>query len=559
MPVLDASGRPVPARAIARVRADASVAGLGVSLGGGAYEGAGNRGTFLAEWPALLTSADRAWLPARRSATARVHDLYRNDPIAGSAVARKKNAAVGKGWRLSSRPNARALGVSLEAARELGAQIETEFTLYGYGHAFECDAERRQTFGQQLRLAVSHLALDGEFLAVAEWGDGEPTRYQTRLRVVDPGRLCNPRGRVGDDRLRDGVEYDQWGAPARYHIRERHPSDLGFRGGWRWQAFDRFTDWGRPQVFHGYEVERAGQTRGISRFVNCLGDFRGAKKYKTSTIEAAAINALIIGFMKSNAGPEAAAENFEVKDMKDFEAFRQNYYAENPVSLASGARLPVLPYGDEIELKTAARDTGGFDGFMRSILRLIAAGLGLTYEELTMDYSQVNYSSARAAMVHAWAETQALAGLVEAQLAKPFFVAWLEEAFDRGYVAPPPGAPDFYDAMDAYAAGRWLGPGRGYVDPTKEIDAAAARIEAGVSTLEDEAAEQGKDWREVLEQRALENAEMARLGLTPAAGALALAGEQARQPAAPASALARVAQTARSPEHEAVLSSRSAA
>ncbi|CAO3438639.1 hypothetical protein [Azospirillum doebereinerae] len=38
-------------------------------------------------------------------------------------------------------------------------------------------------------------------------------------------------------------------------------------------------------------------------------------------------------------------------------------------------------------------------------------------------------------------------------------------------------------------------------------------MKIGVSTLEDECAEQGKDWREVMEQQVSENAERTRLGL----------------------------------------------
>lgn len=536
--LVDAGGRSISRWEVARARASAAATDAGVSP---AFEGARNEGTFLSEWPARLASADKDWLPSRNSAVARVRERTRNDPVAASAVARKKNAAVGRGWRLKSRPNARALGISLEAARELGSAISNEFQLYAYSHLFQSDAERRITWGGQLRLACSHVVIDGEALGLSEWADDEAdTRYKTRLRLVDPDRLCNPRGRMDNDRLRGGVETNDAGVPVRYHIRERHPSELGVgSGGYRWREFDRWTDWGRPQVFHCFEVERAGQTRGISRFVTALKSFRALAKFTDATLESATINALIVGFMKSNSGPAEAAENFELKDIKELEGFRQSYYEENPVYLASGARMPVLPYGDEIKLETAARDVTSFDSFVRSIIRLIAASLGVTYEELSMDYSQTNYSSARAAMIHAWSETVSLMALLEDQLVRPFFVSWLEEAFDRGYVEVPAGAPDFYDAVEAYAQVHCIGPGRGFVDPTKEIDAAAARIEAGTSTLEDECDDQGKDWEEVLDQRAREKAKMIELGLDQPQGALALA-----------------AQTSRNPQHQAFLDER---
>ena len=44
-------------------------------------------------------------------------------------------------------------------------------------------------------------------------------------------------------------------------------------------------------------------------------------------------------------------------------------------------------------------------------------------------------------------------------------------------------------------------------------------MDTGISTLEDECAEQGKDWEETLEQRARERDRMAKLGLLQAAEA----------------------------------------
>ena len=52
---------------------------------------------------------------------------------------------------------------------------------------------------------------------------------------------------------------------------------------------------------------------------------------------------------------------------------------------------------------------------------------------------------------------------------------------------------------------KWLGPGRGWVDPVAEKQGAVLGMAAGLSTLEVEAAENsGDDWEEIIDQRALE-------------------------------------------------------
>jgi capsid protein len=66
----------------------------------------------------------------------------------------------------------------------------------------------------------------------------------------------------------------------------------------------------------------------------------------------------------------------------------------------------------------------------------------------------------------------------------------------------------------------------------KEATAAKLRIDMNVSTLEDECAEQGKDWREVLAQRANEQKEIERLGLTPPAPVAAPGAPQQDAPQA---------------------------
>ena len=557
----------MPKSDIARVRAKAmadSARGFGQ-----AYQGASNSGTFMGAWPAHLQSADRDWLPARYTTTARARDLHRNDPVAQSGVSRKVNAAIGKGWRFTSKPNARALGIDPMVARRLGQQISTEWQLYAYSYNFQSDAERKLNIGQQLRVVGSHLMVDGEFLAKVGYAANENTRYKTRLQLIDPDRLSTPMGRPETATLRGGVETNESGVPFQYWLREQHQADVGFSSkSATWKAHPRYsTPLGRPNILHGFDPTRAGQTRGISRFAASLKKFRGFGRYEDATIESAVINSLIVGYMHSSAGPEAVSESFSIDDLSKFEGDREDFYGKNPVSLGD-AILPVLPLGDELKLQTASKDVGSFEGFVRAIIRLIAASLGVTYEELSMDYSQTNYSSARAAMIHAWADTLAFMGTIEAHLMRPFFVAWLEEAFDSGYIEVPEGAPDFYDAIDAYAAGRFLGPGRGYIDPTKEILAAAARIEAGISTLEDECADQGKDYEEVMDQQAFEKEMRAERGMpneTDAQSAAAISpapsGGVAPEDARPEkpSALAQIRRFAGSAEHDAFLDARPAA
>jgi lambda family phage portal protein len=551
----------------------------GREITGHSNEGASRRGTFLGNWNASLRSADADWFYDRDQVVARARDASRNDVVGRSAGKRRVNRTIGAGWRLASRANARSLGVDAKVATELRTAIDTEFRLYAKSVHFMADAERTKSFGQLLRLGASHMFHDGEALAIVEYAEDEPTRYRTRLRMVDPDRLCNPHGAPDSPTLRNGVQKDMVGRVIGYWIREAHPYDVGTNtDAMKWRYWPRYsTNFDRPQVLHAFDAERAGQSRGISAFVSALKSLRGLNKFTDATLEATTIDALMIAFAKSSAGPDAVSESLAPEDYKSFTESRKQWYQENPVTI-EGVEIPVLPPEDEIVMQKAARDTGGFDAFVRAFLRLIAAALGMTYEELSMDLSQTNYSSIRAGMAIAWGDMVVFSSILADQIASPFFFAWLEEAFDIGAIAIPQGAPSFYDASDAYCEHRWIGPGRGQIDPTKEVDAAAARIEAGLSTWEDECADDGKDWRDVFAQQAVEHNERVALGLnepeiapkTTASGFEAVqethdAQQRDERPAANSrqgipgfvrGALSRLRSLARSPEHNAALDAR---
>jgi capsid protein len=91
---------------------------------------------------------------------------------------------------------------------------------------------------------------------------------------------------------------------------------------------------------------------------------------------------------------------------------------------------------------------------------------------------------------------------------------WLEEAMNTGQIEAVKrrGMPSLYSPQagskfgrlninfDAITRCEWIGASRGQIDEGKETDAAVARINAGLSTAEDELARLGKDWRKVFRQ-----------------------------------------------------------
>ena len=193
---------------------------------------------------------------------------------------------------------------------------------------------------------------------------------------------------------------------------------------------------------------------------------------------------------------------------------RLGYYQENGIHLP-GAKLNFLYTGDTVELTKSQHPNTAFEGYMRTGLRYVAAAGGVTYEQLTGDYSQGNYSSLRGSLL----EICAASPRARPASAAPSPIRTIRTGSrrrSRRSRRDPQGARRASATpAPAYCAGRWLGPPRGWVDPMKEADAAVARINAGISTLEMECSEQGHDWRDIVLQRAVERQFMIDNGLDP--------------------------------------------
>ncbi len=80
-----------------------------------------------------------------------------------------------------------------------------------------------------------------------------------------------------------------------------------------------------------------------------------------------------------------------------------SYYSAAPVRLG-GAKVPHLMPGDSLNLQSPPNADNGYSVFEQSLLRYISAGLGVSFEQLSRNYSQMSYSTARAAPSRSWAE-----------------------------------------------------------------------------------------------------------------------------------------------------------
>jgi lambda family phage portal protein len=491
----------------------------GVVLSTNAYDAASSTSQELSAWHPRLRSADAEILASRGKIVARSRDLYRNSGWAQGGIDKRVDAVVGPRIWLRAKPDFAAMGQTAEWAADWARKAESMFRLWGSSVRFLCDVERHHHFGGLVRLAYYHYILDGEACAAVYFKERGGI-LATCIQIIDPDRLCNPDGKPDDEHLRDGVVLDDDGAAIGYWIRNAHVGDVGITNwdAYKWTYFPRESPSGRAMFIHVYDKKRAHQRRAVGRLSAVMGRMKMLDRYDQTELQAAVTNAVFGLYAKTQRGTDAMIQSMapvgdEGDELEALESFRAGWYDKADIRF-DGVRVAVLPDGDELSTISATRPATNFVAFERGVLNSVAAALGLSGEQLSNEWNGINYSNARTLLNEIWRGLLSDRHMFTGSLCAPVYAAVLEESIARDLLEVPGGKAMFYVFRDALCQGEWVGPGRGYIDPKKEIDAATGRISSYISNLPDEAAEQGNDWEDNLWNAKRVEEEKKKYGLT---------------------------------------------
>lgn len=498
--IIDSSGRPIER-----------------ALGGG-LEGAERTSRETARWMPSMQSPDKAINSVKQMADARSRDMVQNDGYAAGAEAIHKDSIVGSQYRLNAKPNWRVLGADEKWAEEFQIIVENRFHTIAESEECWLDAARRNTFTGMIRLGVGGFVHTGEVLGTVEWLRESRRPCRTAIQMISSDRLSNPDGMADDRFLRRGIKRDIHGKPISAFIRMAHPSEVFDLNTMKWKEVPFEKPWGRKQVIHIIDQRMPDQTRGVADMVAALKQMRMTKNFQEITLQNAVVNATYAAAIESELpssevfaalGANGASFTDGVNSYLQFYMGALGQYLDTSKNISlDGVKIPHLFPGTKLNLKPMGTPGGVGGEFEESLLRHIAAALGLSYEEFARDFTKTNYSSARASMNNTWKFMQSRKRAVADRLASHIYMLWLEEDIAAGNVPLPAGKTRdwFYQPLvkDALCQCDWIGASRGQIDEMKETQAAILRIKSGLSTYEMECSRLGKDFRDVFEQRARE-------------------------------------------------------
>lgn len=412
----------------------------------------------LSGWLTPSTDANAAILAPEKIRN-RARDLIRNNPWAAKGLTVIVNNTIGFGIR-----------AQLNAGTKTRTrQIQSLWSAWAETTA--CDADGLHDFYGLQQLATRAMVESGECLIRLRNRrpeDGLPVPLQ--LQVLEPDYLATelqPAG-LGNNLVRDGIEYDALGRRVAYHLYRTHP-------GAAYTSLSRvdtsITRVPAAEIIHLFRRDRPGQERGVSWFAPVILRLRELGIYEDALLKRQQIANLFAGFITTEE-PAAMADELD-DELPDL--------APGTMYLLKPGRSITFNDPPKVENDPAFRD---------ACLRAVAAGLGITFEALTGNLSEVNFSSARMGAhemgrnIDAWQWSLIVPRLCNGVL------GW----FKDGLTATGLNAADL--------TAEWTPPARTLVDPAKEYKALQTAVRSGFLSLPEAIRAQGFDPDAVLAEQA---------------------------------------------------------
>jgi len=476
-------------RASGRARSIAYAKHLGYSLGkndahadlaAAPYRG-GEINRLNNNWVPQHYDADAAIGEDRDTWLARVRDLGRNDP---SIVA--LNGAVVD--------NVVGTGIATSAAAMVNGELEEDFNQEAdelfdeWAESTEPDARGKSTWADMQREAFGDTVETGESLLLA-CALPEPDRIVPLcFQVLEAEQIDSFQDRPASgsqNEIRQGVEIDSFGRPVAYYLFGAHPNDPH-------ATTSESARVPASRVIHYTLPGRPAATRGVSLYRSIMQSARDLDNYLGAELTSATIGSLFSLIHKTKK-PGVGLGLYPDDDQTD-------PATDNPLARLGKGIVCQISSDDEIDQVDPKRPSASSEVFVKLMLMLTGMGGRVSRYRLTRDYSGTTYVAARAAHLDDRAAFRPMQHRFGGRVVSPIRRAFMAQAAALGRLTHL-SATQYRAQRRRWNRHLCRPTGWEQIDPEKETDAALARIAAGLSTLEEECAARGKNWRQVILQR----------------------------------------------------------
>lgn len=410
---------------------------------------------------------------------ARARDLVRNDAHASRAVTVVAGTTVGTGIE------PRFKGAAAE-------KLAAEFRRW----AKRCDKSGRLSFDALQLIAMRAVYQDGECFAIRRSRKSARLGFCIELLEADMLDETKNTQMKGGGEIVQGIEFGPEGEVVAYHFRTSHPGETAFGSG----GMDTVRV-AAANVIHVYLPLRPQQVRGITFLSPSMTTKVDLADFERFHLTSKKMESLITGFVVPS--DDALRENALLDHDPEVGVEVMALDADgNKIERMEPGMLGTLENGKDIRFNTPTL-VQGYTEYKRSNLQTVAIGWNLTYELLTGDLSQVNYSSLRAGMLEFWRFIDSL----QWQMFIPCFCEGVERWFAEAAVLN-----NVMRSSDDIEV-EWTPPKRAQVDPGKDVIADILLMRSGLAPYASKAQEHGYSAAEVIKATAEANRLMDEAGV----------------------------------------------
>ena len=394
---------------------------------------------------------------------------------------------------------ANAVGTGIKPQSQIAdADVRTAIQSLWRRWSFEADSAELTDFYGLQALACRAMVEGGEcFIRLRRRRLEDDLPVPLQLQLLESEHLpttLNTTAKNGNS-IRAGIEFDRMGKRVAYHMTRVHPNDATTQTG-----ADRVSTVRIPanQVMHLFRPLRPGQLRGEPWLARALVKLEELDQYDDAELVRKKTAALFAGFI-TRQRPE---DNLMGEGKADASGIALT-------SLEPGT-LQLLEPGEEVTFSDPADVGNAYADFMRQQFRAVAAAMGITYEMLTGDLTQVNYSSIRAGLLEFRRRCEAIQyGVIVHQLCRPVWNAWMDQAVLSGALE----LTDYTNNPRRWRTVKWIPQGWQWVDPQKEFNAMLTAIRSGLLSRSQAVSAFGYDAEDIDREIAADNARADELGL----------------------------------------------
>lgn len=399
-------------------------------------------------WKASSTSQNAEAWEANSTLRNRHRDMVRNNPYARKAVNTIANNVVGSGIKPS---------IKVEGSR---AMKSTKKIWADWADKTLCDFDGRKTFAGIQWLVMKSVVESGEVF-VRRRRDGTNKIMPLRIQVLEADFLDHLKDGIsisGGGYIMQGIEFDSAGKRVAYWMYDRHPGEN--------RVMMSLTSNRIPaeEILHIYHEERPGQIRGVPFGTSVMMRLKDFDEYEDSQLIRQKVAACFAAFVTDSRDPLPG----------------ETTGTGLPFERVEPGMIEYLPPGKSVSFATPPT-TEGYDQYSRRMLQGGAAGYGITYESLTGDLSNVNFSSGRMG----WIEMSRMLTVWQEQMLTPQLCdgvfAWFLEA---GQIA---------GTVKAGTDVSWTPPARSMIDPVKETKGISEQVRNGFISWQEAVRQMGYD------------------------------------------------------------------